>query len=330
MKRREFLKTAALSTAAVTLQRFSSFGAVAEPLQAASSANAPSLMKRAYGKSGVQLSIIGFPGLMLSRLDQDASNRIVAEAFERGVCYFDVAPAYGNAEIKMGPALEPYRKKVILACKTKARTREGLEAELKRSLERLKTDYFDIYQMHHLVGVEKDVDVASRKGGAFEALAAAKKEGRIRAVGFSAHTIEAAMATLDRFEFDSVLFPFNFASFLKAGFGPQVMAKAIERGISRLAIKPGVRSKWTSREVQDKSPFKWMWYRPIEDRETAALSYRFTLSQPITAAMPPHDPTLFRMGLDIGMQFKPLTPEEEQKVKEIAQAVDDPLFPRPE
>jgi len=331
MKRREFLKTAALSTTAVALSRIPPGAEVPEHLRAASSTNAPSLMKRAYGKTGLQLSIIGFPGLMLSRLDQEASNRIVAEAFERGVNYFDVAPAYGTAEVRMGPALEPYRKKVVLACKTRARTRAELEAELKRSLERLRTDHFDIYQMHHLVGVERDVDPALAKGGAIEAMLAAKKEGRIRHIGFSAHTVESALAALDRFEFDSVMFPFNFASMLKAGFGPQVMEKAVQRGIARIALKPGVRGKWTSDEQKkgDKE-FGWMWYQPLTNRHDAELSWRYSLSQPITAGMPPHDPTLFRMGLEIGMQFKPLTPEEEKKVKELALAVDDPLFPRPE
>ena len=156
MQRRDFLKTAAYSGAALAIHRILPAAETPEPLRAASSSNAAALLKRSYGRKGdVQLSIIGFPGLMFARKEQDRANRIVAEAVERGVCYFDVAPAYGKAEIIMGPALEPYRKNVFLSCKTGRRTREESEAELKRSLERLKTDYFDLYQMHCIVDVAK-------------------------------------------------------------------------------------------------------------------------------------------------------------------------------
>ena len=115
---------------------------------------------RTYGKDGPKLSIIGFPGLMMRRVDQEQSNRLVAESIEHGVNYFDVAPAYGDAEVKLGPALATYRKKVFLACKTKLRDRAGAKAEFERSLERLRTDHFDLYQLHDRHDVAKDVDPA--------------------------------------------------------------------------------------------------------------------------------------------------------------------------
>ncbi|MCX5682921.1 MAG: aldo/keto reductase, partial [Planctomycetota bacterium] len=227
MKRRDLLKLAALAYVAVR-PRF----ALAE-----APTNAASLLKRPFGKAGDQVSIVGFGGLVLARLDQEASNRLVAEAFEKGVNYYDVAPEYGNAEVKMGPALEPYRKKVFLACKTGQRSAEAAKKEFERSLERLKTDHFDLYQLHHIRKVEGDVDAVFAKGGAWEFIQEAKKDGRIRHLGFSAHTEEAALAAMDRFEFDSVMFPLTFSSWYGAKFGPRVLEKANAKGMAALAIK---------------------------------------------------------------------------------------------
>ena len=110
------------------------------------SSNAPILPRREYGKNRIPLSIIGLGGVVVMGVEQNHANRVVAEAVERGVNYFDVAPTYGDAEVKYGPALEPYRKDIFLACKTTQRGREGAAAELKDSLSRLRTDYLDLYQ----------------------------------------------------------------------------------------------------------------------------------------------------------------------------------------
>ena len=110
------------------------------------------LPRREYGNTGAKLSIIGFPGFALKERDQERVARVVADAFERGVNYFDVAPQYGDAQERLGPALEPYRKNVFLACKTAERTRAGAATDLKASLEKLRTDHFELYQLHHLHG----------------------------------------------------------------------------------------------------------------------------------------------------------------------------------
>jgi len=122
------------------------------------SKNPARLRQRNYGQTGVKLSIIGFGGIVVMDAEQHHANRVVAEAFEKGVNYFDVSPTYGDAELKLGPALEPYRKKVFLACKTGQRRREGAAKELKESLKRLRTDYLDLYQLHSITDVKNDVD----------------------------------------------------------------------------------------------------------------------------------------------------------------------------
>jgi predicted aldo/keto reductase-like oxidoreductase len=319
MKRRDFLKTTAFSTASLAFHN---------PLLAVDaespSSNPATVPCREYGKTGINLSIIAFGGLVLRGSEQEHADRAVAEAVERGVNYFDVAPTYGNAEERLGPALEPYRKNVFLACKTRHRDREGAEGELSRSLERLRTDYFDLYQLHAISDVEKDVKTAFAKGGAMEAILEAKKDGRVRHVGFSAHSVESALAAMDLHDFDSLLFPINFACYYKGHFGSQVVKKAQATGTALIGLKTLVRQKWP-KDHPARKDYPKCWYQPLYDPEEADLGLRWTLSQPVTAAIPPGDESLFWLGLDLGMKFKPMTPEENQKVKDLA-AEMNPLF----
>ena len=315
MKRREFVKTTALGAAAAALQGASARGAKTA---------AGDMPLRPYGRDGVKLSIIGFPGLVLRNMEQEQANRLVADSVERGVNYFDVAPAYGDAEVKLGPALEPYRKNVFLACKTMARNAEGAAAEFTRSLARLRTDHFDLYQLHCLKDVASDVDAALAKGGVMEFIAEQQKAGRIRYVGFTAHTEEAALAALERFRFDSVLFPISFASWMKMGFGPRVVKAARERGTAVLAMKGLCRNRWTQGDPLRKE-FR-MWYRPVHDPAEATLALRFTLSQTVVAAVPPSNETVHRLALDLAPTIRPITEAETAKLKALAMTLN-PLFP---
>jgi aryl-alcohol dehydrogenase-like predicted oxidoreductase len=239
MKRREFLKKGSIAAGSMMAG-----GLACGAETQCDCANAPKLPRRAYGDTGERLSIIGFGGIVVSGVEQEHANRVVAEAVEKGVNYFDVAPTYGDAEMKLGPALEPYRKDVFLACKTTQRTKDGAAAELAESLKRLRTDHLDLYQLHAMTDMRKDVDVAFGSGGAMEVLVEAKKQGRVRYLGFSAHSEEAALAAMDRYDFDSILFPVNFATFYKADFGPRVVQAAKSKGIARLALKAMARQQW--------------------------------------------------------------------------------------
>jgi len=317
MKRREFVKSAAFGAAAVVL-------APRQARAAEAPAKSDRMPTRPYGKDGPELSIIGFPGLVMRRLDQKQGNRLVAQSIERGLNYFDVAPAYGDAEIKLGPALQPYRKKVFLACKTKMRDRDGAKAEFERSLKRLRTDRFDLYQLHVLTDVKKDVDPAFAKGGAMEYLLSQRKAGRIRYLGFSAHTEEAALAAMERFRFDSILFPISFASWLKADFGPKVVAKARQIGATVLAIKAMCRQRWPKGDPLRKK-YPW-WYKPVHDRAEAELVLSFVISRGVTAAIPPAIVDIHKLSLDAAPAVRPVTDAEVAKLKALAKTVD-PLFP---
>jgi aryl-alcohol dehydrogenase-like predicted oxidoreductase len=328
MKRREFLVKGAVCAGAVMAGGvvYGSDGQTGECGPGCACTNAPTLPRRAYGDTGQKLSIIGFGGIVVSGVEQEHANRVVAEAVERGVNYFDVAPSYGDAEVKLGPALAPYRKNVFLACKTEHRTREGTVAELKESLKRLQTDHLDLYQLHAISDIQKDVDTAFGKDGAMEVLIEAKKHGQVRYLGFSAHSEEAAMAAMERYDFDSILFPINFAAFYKDNFGPRVIEAAKSKGIARLALKSLAKQEWPKDDPM-REQYPKCWYQPLTNRDEAKLALYFTLSQPITAAIPPGDETLFRMAIDLAMGFRPVSQQEKQTLQQTARSLN-PIFER--
>ena len=276
---------------------------------------------RDYGTTGQQLSIIGFAGIVIKEETTEDSARYVSWAIDQGINYFDVAPGYGNAQNMLGPALDQYRNDVFLACKTKYRT--GLEAriDLENSLKLLRTDYFDLYQMHAMM-TEEDLEVATGPGGALEVISKARDEGLIKHIGFSVHSAELAVELMGRFQFDSVLFPVNFTTWFEAGFGPQIMDKAKKSGVTRLALKGAAHHNL--KEGDNRSRAK-CWYVPIEDRDLMKLALRWTLSQPITAAIPPGDPELWQMAVEVAQDLTPITADEEAILRNEAKNLM-PLF----
>jgi aryl-alcohol dehydrogenase-like predicted oxidoreductase len=278
--------------------------------------------QRPYGNTGIELSLIGFGGIVVTGAEQPEANRRVREAFDRGINYYDVAPSYGDAEERLGPALVGLRDQIFLACKTGKRDKEAAAAELRASLARLKTDRFDLYQLHAVSSVE-EAETCLGPGGAMEAFLEARDAGLVRYLGFSAHSAEAALTLMEAFPFTSILFPFNYTTYYEGNFGPQVMAKAQEKGIARLALKGMARRPWP--EGADRSIAKNAWYEPHTDPAEAELALRWTLSLPITAAIPPGDPRLFSWAMDFAERFRPVTELEQTAARERARGLQ-PLF----
>jgi predicted aldo/keto reductase-like oxidoreductase len=224
----------------------------------------------------------------------------------------------------LGPALEPHRKGIFLACKTQGRTREAATRELESSLRKMRTDHFDLYQ-HHAVTKKADVETILGPGGAMEAFEAAQKAGKVRFLGFSAHSVEAATALMEGHAFDTILFPVNYATWHAGGFGPQVLARAKEKGMGILCLKAMAKGPWP--EGATKTHAK-CWYEPLDTPEGAAMGLRFTLSHPVTAAIPPGDETLFAMALKLAAGFTPLSAAEVEAIKAKGLAAS-PLFRYP-
>ncbi|MBN2763205.1 MAG: aldo/keto reductase, partial [Bacteroidales bacterium] len=272
--------------------------------------------------TGIMLSIIGFGGIVVKDATHEEASAVVKLAIDKGVNYFDIAPSYGDAEIKLGPALEPYRKNVFLACKTQQRTRDEAYAELGQSLQNLRTDHFDLYQLHAVTTLE-EVNRIFKPGGAIEAFLEAREKGKIRFIGFSAHSVEAAMALMDRFDFDTILFPINFACWHAGNFGPQVLARAHEKEMGILALKAMVRGPWP--QGADRTIYPKCWYEPLAEHDDALTGLRFTLSHPVTAAIPPGEGKLFRLALTLSDQLQPLDEAEINTIKQKALKTK-PLF----
>ncbi len=279
--------------------------------------------KRAYGQTGWDLSILGFGGIIVMDVTPTEADGYVGEAIDRGINYFDVAPSYGNAEERLGPALKSYRDNVFLACKTGRRDAIGAQEELDNSLRLMQTDHFDLYQLHAITS-DEDVQQAFGPGGAMETFLKARDAGKVNHLGFSAHSVHAALAALSQFPFDSILFPFNYVTYEQANFGPQVMEAAQKQGAARLALKGMARGPWRDGDPH-KSEYPKAWYEPLADRAEATLALRYTLSLPLTAAIPPGDIRLFRLACDIADAFTPLTALEREAVHAKA-AAEQPLF----
>jgi aryl-alcohol dehydrogenase-like predicted oxidoreductase len=278
--------------------------------------------KRLLGRTGEYLSVVGFGGIVVMETEPADAAQYVARAIERGVNYFDVAPSYGNAQERLGPALEPYRDGVFLACKTEARTRDGASAALQDSLTKLRTDHFDLYQFHGVTTMA-EVDQILGPGGAMEAFLEARDKGLIRFIGFSAHSEEAALALLDRFEFDSLLFPINWVSWYQGQFGPAVMQRAQEKHVGRLALKALAKTNWKEGEERR---FPKCWYAPVDTAEDAALGLRFTLSRAVTSAVSPSHAELLWWACDAADRLTPLNKAEEEELKRRSAGLE-PIFP---
>jgi aryl-alcohol dehydrogenase-like predicted oxidoreductase len=279
--------------------------------------------KRKLGKTGEMLSVIGFGGILVMNETVDDSARVVARAVqEHGINYFDVAPSYGNAEERLGPALEPYRKDVFLACKTGKRSADEATAELHQSLERMRTDHFDLYQLHAVTTMD-DVEQITGPDGALEAFIKAREQGLVRYLGFSAHSEEAALELMNRYDFDTILFPFNWVCWHQGGFGPKVIARAQEKEMGILALKALARCKWLENEEREWSK---TWYRPVGSYDEASLALRFTLSRPVTAAVTPGHDQFLDWATRVVAEFQPLSDAEEDEVARQSAGLD-PIFP---
>lgn len=312
MKRRVFLKTVGVAASAAALDIPKILAAPGPEEKVAG------LPRRVLGRTGAKLSVVGFPGLALIHYDQEKCTAAIHSAFERGLNYYDVAPAYGNGqcETKMGIGLQGLdRSNYFLACKTKKRDAAGARQELENSLKLLKTDHFDLYQLHHLV---KPAEVKQALGpdGAMEALLKAKDQGKLKWIGFSAHTTKGALEAMQGFKFDTVMFPINFVEFYTRGFGKEVLAMAKEQGAGVLAIKP---LSWGTWPKDTKKTREW-WYRSVEELSDIELAMRFALAQPnVTAGIPPSFLDLLDRTLEAAKALKPWDEAAAAQLRQMAE-----------
>lgn len=284
--------------------------------------------RRKLGSTGYLVSPVTFGGIINMNETQADADRFVASAIDCGINYFDVAPSYGNAEDRLGPALEPYRKDVYLACKTEFRDAARAEQELHNSLRKLRTDHFDVYQMHAIT-TQEDVDRAFAPGGVMELMRRAKEEGTIRKIGFSTHSEDAALRALALFDFDTVLFPMNWALGVNTGWGDRISAYAAAHGTGLLAMKTLAHRQWRQ---EDERLHPKGWYKPVyESEKLGVAAMKYGLYKGAATLVSPGNFERFRFMLEHIEEClsTPLTEEEWALLRAEAAAVKDEMIFQP-
>jgi len=236
--------------------------------------------KAPFGSTGHQSTRTLFGAAALSDVSQEAADRAMETVLSYGVNHVDTAASYGDAELRLGPWMERYREDLFLATKTGERRKADAADEIRRSLERLRTDRVDLIQLHNLVDAS-EWEVAMGPGGALEAAIEARDEGLVRFIGVTGHGIEVAARhkqSLERFPFDSVLLPYSYVMMQNRDYAADfeaLMAVCEERGVAVQTIKAITRRPWGPRP-QDRAT----WYQPLEDPDAIRLSVHWVLGRP--------------------------------------------------
>lgn len=236
--------------------------------------------KQPFGRTGHQSSRTVFGAAALSRATQDEADRTFEVLFQYGVNHIDTAARYGDSELRIGPWMAKHRQDFFLATKTRERTYQGAWDDLQRSLERLRVDAVDLLQMHNLVEPE-EWEVAMGPGGALEALIEAREQGLIRFIGVTGHGLAIPsmhVRSLERFDFDSVLLPYNYMMMQNPQYAAdfeKLLSLCRERQIAFQTIKSLARGPW-----EEKPRTRNTWYEPIESQGDIDRAVHWVLSQP--------------------------------------------------
>jgi aryl-alcohol dehydrogenase-like predicted oxidoreductase len=258
-------------------------------------------------------------------MNQDDADRLLDTLLHYGVNHIDTAAAYGDSELRIGPWMREHRKSFFLATKTGDRTRDGARDSLHRSLDRLRTDHVDLIQLHNLAE-EDDWQKAMGPGGALEALVEARAQGLTRFIGVTGHGSRIAAMhcrSLERFRFDSVLFPYNFPmlSIPQYAADAEALIKICgERGVALQTIKSAARRRWQNGPAQ-----KLSWYEPLRDRDALCRAVHFTLSRPSLFLNSSSDATLLRDILEAASE-PAQEPSRSAMESDVAAFAMEPMF----
>jgi aryl-alcohol dehydrogenase-like predicted oxidoreductase len=256
------------------------------------------ITKKPFGRTGHLSSRVIFGAAALGRMRQERADELLPILDEFGVNHIDVAAGYGDAELRLAPWLANRRSQFFLATKTGDRDAAGARASLERSLERMGVDSVDLIQLHNLVE-EEEWATAHSAGGAVEALAQARDEGLTRFIGITGHGLRIAsmhQRSLERFDFDSVLLPYNFVLLQDGGYRRDVDAlleTCADRNVGVQTIKSIARRRWGD----DDGP-RYSWYEPLRDQPALDRAVRFVLANDQLFLNSSSDATLLRPILE--------------------------------
>ncbi|HZU03070.1 MAG TPA: aldo/keto reductase [Ktedonobacteraceae bacterium] len=284
-----------------------------------------SIPTQPFGRSGHMSTRTLFGAAALSHVTQEEADRTLEVLLQYGVNHIDVAASYGDAELRIAPWLQQYRKQFFLATKTGMRTAKEAKEELHRSLERMRVDYVDLWQLHNLVD-PIEWDIALSPGGAIDAAIEAKQQGLIRAVGVTGHGLQIAAThrrSLERFDFDSVLLPYNYITMQSPYYAENfnaLVATCQQRNVAVQTIKSIAYRPWMGRPHTHDT-----WYEPLEDQKEIDLAVHWVLSRPGIFLNTVGDIHLLPKVLDAASRFQ-TGPTDEEMQAMVAQLNIEPLF----
>ena len=281
-----------------------------------------------FGRSGHMSTRTIFGAASLSHVTQQEADRTLEILLQYGVNHLDLASSYGDAELRVAPWLARYRSQFYVATKADSRTAQEAKEELHRSLERMHIDYVDLWQLHSLAD-PIEWDTALSPGGAIDAAIEARKQGLIRAIGVTGHGLQIAAThrrSLERFDFDTVLLPYNYITMQNSYYAENfnaLLSTCQQRNVAVQTIKSIAYKPWMGRQHTRDT-----WYEPLEDQQDIDLAVHWVLKRPGIFLNTIGDIHLLPKVLDAASRFlegSPV-PTDEQMQALVARLGMVPLF----
>ncbi len=280
---------------------------------------------RRFGRTGHMSTIAIFGAAAFWQITQAEADTVMERVIAAGVNHIDVAPSYGEAELRLGPWMQRERQRFFLGCKTMERTKAGAAAELRGSLQRLRVDSFDLFQLHAVKTME-ELDQVTAPGGALEAVIEAREQGLTRHIGITGHGVDAPaiyLEALRRFDFDSVLFPLNFVQYANPAYrknAEELVRQCRIKDVGTMVIKSVCERPWGNLPKTHNT-----WYKPFTEVEHIQAAVNFALSQGVTGLCTAGDITVLPLVLGACARFTPMSKEEQEALIATANQYE-PLF----
>jgi aryl-alcohol dehydrogenase-like predicted oxidoreductase len=278
-----------------------------------------------FGRTNHRSSRVIFGAAALSSVTQDVADRTLEVLLQHGINHIDVAASYGDAELRVKPWLQRAGKSFFVATKTGARNAKGARDELHRSLDRLGVDHVDLWQLHNLAD-PIEWDTALSPGGAIEAAIEAREQGLVKSIGVTGHGAQIAAnhrRSVARFDFDSVLLPYNFVTMQSRYYAENfeaLVATCVERGTAVQTIKSIALRPWLGRDRT-----RTTWYEPLEAQDDIDLAVWWVLGRPGVFLNTVGDVDLLPRVLDAAERFHERPNDAAMKAL-IERSKTEPLF----
>jgi len=281
--------------------------------------------KRRFGRTEHMSTVAILGAAAFGKVEQAPADKAMELVLKHGVNHIDVAPSYGNAEERLASWMASHRSQFFIGCKTTELEKKNAKEEMMRSLKHLGIDHFDLYQIHAVTNLQ-ELDDATRSGGALEAIIQAKEEGLTRFVGITGHGVmvpEVLIEALNRYEFDSVLFPINFIQFGNSTYrenSMELLRQCKSRDVGIMIIKSITKGPWGEQtQVYD------TWYEPFTEESDIQQAISFVLSQDVTGICTVGDTRLLPLVLNACENFTVLSEKEQDLLIQNSNKYE-PLF----